>query len=326
MIFTKRHTTTILATAMLFFASALFAQDSVVINIDSLAQVRAPRIEIGEIAEIAGADEGLVEKIKAIELGRAPWPGYARAISVLDIKKALSEHSVDLADVVFEGTDAVKVETRCVTVAGEKMVSLVQDYIMENMPWDPDDVILEFTRFPRSMQVPEGRTMDFTVTCRTSARDFRKNVQFTVGIKVDSKVYKSVPVTVKIRVFQDVLVTTSRLRRHTRCDSESVSLERREVTYIDGSAVSDPDYAAKYRTRMAVGRNKVLRENMIEQIPAVLKNAEVTVLYNNNGLSITSKGTARENGYIGDVIRVRNETSGKVFRARIQDDYTVVVG
>ena len=288
------------------------------IQLLALARVHAPQIELGEVAQISCQDALLRERLEQIDLGRAPWPGYRRSLEKAWITDSLAQAQVQPGEVKVDGADTVSVETLSTVVPGERLVSLAQDHILENMPWSQDEVNLEFTRFPRSITVPEGKDLDFTVTCVTPNSAYIGNVQLSIGIKVDNKVYKTVPATIKVRVFKDVLISTGRIKRHQPLEG-SVEVQRREITYLSGTPVTDMDAAASLRARMSIAGNTIIRENMLEEIPAVLKGDEVRVVYDNNGLKIETKAVARENGRVGDSIKVLNTDSNKVLYVTVLD-------
>jgi flagella basal body P-ring formation protein FlgA len=70
---------------------------------------------------------------------------------------------------------------------------------------------------------------------------------------------------------------------------------------------------------MSIAGNTIIRERMLELIPAVLKGDEVRVLYDSNGLKIETKAIAQENGQVGDSIKVINPQSNKTLYVTILD-------
>ncbi len=320
----KRAWMAAMAAGLWLLAGPACAQDApqgaaaVVVSLLSSARVHAPQIELGEVATITGADPETLERLGTVDLGRAPWPGYARTIEADAVRRALVLAQFDEGQVVLEGSGAVSVETLSVVVPGEKLVGLAQDYIMQHMSWPPQDVIMEFTRFPRSLRVPEGKELDFSITCASPNNAYIGEVQLNLGVKVDGQIYQTIPVTIRVRVFKDVVVTRTRIACRDRLSPDNVTLERREITFASGQLVSDMDYACRQRARMVIAPNTIVRETMIDEPPAVVKGKDVTVSYSQGGLSVLTHGVACENGKVGDKIRVQNPVTKKFYSATVQ--------
>ena len=59
--------------------------------------------------------------------------------------------------------------------------------------------------------------------------------------------------------------------------------------------------------------------------PIIKRGEEVTVVLDQNGMVISTKGVTREDGYLGRSVRVRNSMSKKEFQAEVLDAKTVKV-
>jgi len=63
----------------------------------------------------------------------------------------------------------------------------------------------------------------------------------------------------------------------------------------------------------------------VAMVQAVVKSSPVMITYMNNGITISVRGTALENGVLGEMIQVRNIKTGTVIFARIIDTGKVAV-
>lgn len=109
---------------------------------------------------------------------------------------------------------------------------------------------------------------------------------------------------------------------------------------IDLSALKQVDYVGPLRrsavletkeqaagkcTRWAITAGTILKESMLSLPLDVEKDHLVTVHISCGGAHIETQGIAGDSGYIGNVIRVRNPKTGRVFRAKIDDHGVVTV-
>ena len=51
----------------------------------------------------------------------------------------------------------------------------------------------------------------------------------------------------------------------------------------------------------------------------------VTIRSNINGVQVAVDGIARDNGRIGQIIKVKNQSSGRIVGARVLDENTVLI-
>jgi flagella basal body P-ring formation protein FlgA len=106
------------------------------------------------------------------------------------------------------------------------------------------------------------------------------------------------------------------------------------------SALKKVDYAGPIRSlsplreekeavgqcaRWSIAADTVLTLAMVSPPLDIRKDQLVTVHISCGGASIETQGIAADAGYIGNVIRVRNPTSGRIFRAIIDDRGVVTV-
>jgi flagella basal body P-ring formation protein FlgA len=61
--------------------------------------------------------------------------------------------------------------------------------------------------------------------------------------------------------------------------------------------------------------------------PRLFRNgAEVTIIYIDGGLTITTMGAALQDGALGETVKVRNTDSGVTIQGRVRSDGSVLVG
>jgi flagella basal body P-ring formation protein FlgA len=74
-----------------------------------------------------------------------------------------------------------------------------------------------------------------------------------------------------------------------------------------------------------LGPQEILTTRHMDHKPVIKRGEEVTVVLDQNGLVITTRGVTREDGYLGRHVRVRNAKSKKEFQAEVVDARTVKV-
>lgn len=119
----------------------------------------------------------------------------------------------------------------------------------------------------------------------------------------------------------DTVVATRTLRAQT-------VLTSRDVSVIEGSdvgAVSDPLEVLGLETRVALYSGTPIRLDLLRIPATVQRNQLIGLLYQSGGLVIRTEGRALERAAPGDVIRVMNQSSKSVLRARILESGEALV-
>jgi hypothetical protein len=156
-----------------FFAPAA----EVVVRPDSL--VEGESISLESIADISG-DPSLVKTLKGIDLGRAPYFGTARSITVATIRASIAAAQVDIRTVQISVPGGAKVARKSQSVSIETINQTVSDAFKKKFGIDVD---LELRTRQFAVPVPIGES-----TVEASNLQIRDNqLAVTVDITVNKK-------------------------------------------------------------------------------------------------------------------------------------------
>jgi flagella basal body P-ring formation protein FlgA len=139
----------------------------------------------------------------------------------------------------------------------------------------------------------------------------------TVRLSCESEVRWRLFVPAQVSLFQPVLVTTRPLSRHSVVSERDVSLLERDVGLLNNAYLTDMEQVKGLRLRRQVSADTVLSPNQLEQQEVVKRGDKVVISAANAQVSVRMPGEALESGNLGSQIRVRNNRSGRVVKARI---------
>jgi flagella basal body P-ring formation protein FlgA len=139
----------------------------------------------------------------------------------------------------------------------------------------------------------------------------------TVRLSCESEVRWRLFVPAQVSLFQPVLVTTRPLTRHSVVSERDVSLLERDVGLLNNAYLTDIEQIKGLRLRRQVSADTVLSPNQLEQQEVVKRGDKVVISAANAQVSVRMPGEALESGNLGSQIRVRNNRSGRVVKARI---------
>ncbi len=192
------------------------------------------------------------------------------------------------------------------TVSGAAVRDAVGSYIKQSL--SPSlETSIEFEDIRQSYPVgyekcdlvvasANSATMKGLVTFLVKARPAGREKGFT----------QIIPVTVKIRTFQKVLVAAQTISPHGEIEQDEVSQVRTETTDLSNPVSSLAQLKGKWTTRW-IQSGKVLTFDMFEDEPIVKRGQDITIVFRTKNITVRDQGSALQDGRLDDVIRVANE-------------------
>jgi flagella basal body P-ring formation protein FlgA len=194
------------------------------------------------------------------------------------------------------------------TVKAENVVSpaavyaAVKAYIARHAPWKPDQ--LKITRM----------TYDQT-----------SSVPFRVQIMVDGQVAGRVIAPATIEVWSDVVLAVKPLGKFQPIEADDIQVKKMNLARVPANVIVRVDQVLGQRAKHNIAANSVLRNDQVESPPVVRRGEVVQMVAESAVLRVAAKGIAKENGTVGERIRVMNLRSRKIVYAQVVDHQTVQV-
>lgn len=113
-----------------------------------------------------------------------------------------------------------------------------------------------------------------------------------------------------------VVVATARVPAGQPIAAGEVALARHALRALD-TATSDLDAVVGKSSRRALRAGQVVEPPWLAEPLLVRRGAEVSIVAKNAAVSVTTTGRALAGGRDGDLVDVRNATTGRVIRARV---------
>ncbi len=136
-------------------------------------------------------------------------------------------------------------------------------------------------------------------------------------VKNSGRVVKTF-LTIKVKIFRNVLVTKKRINRKENLKPENFRYEKRDITIIKGTPIYKLDRIRLYRSKVLKQPDNVLTSEIIEKIPIVNVGDELMAKYVTGNILVTFRAFARQEGASGDVISVITKDK-KLFKGKIFD-------
>jgi len=131
-------------------------------------------------------------------------------------------------------------------------------------------------------------------------------------------------VTIRLNLFQSVLYSMKNIKNNSTLSAEDFEVEQKDVTNFKGIPFSKNKDLSLYRAKLNIRKGVVLLENMIEKIPVIKAGDEINAVFNDGNVSISFSAKAREDGSIGDKIKIETKDR-KLFTAKVKEAGKVII-
>ncbi len=314
-----------LAFLLLFgFPTLGAAQDQTVIRIGSTAEINGDRIQLSQVARIAGPDPLLIARLGNIDIGKAPLPGRKKVIESRHILARINKSTGGLStDIGLDFPQSLEVSRRAVTVAKKKIEKIAADWVLERVPWDLENVRVTKAHANAAVVLPQGQ-VTYKVK-KPGTLNFLSTIALSIEFFVDGRPARRAWVTLNLEVISPVVVVRRPMGRHQPIGSMDVAIALKDLAKLPAGIFTDVDQVVGMRVKRTLYGDTVLREDLVELPPLVNRGDVVTIIAEAGALRVTARGEVKAKGCKGERVRVMNLDSRKRVYARVLDARTVKV-
>ncbi|MGM0554386.1 MAG: flagellar basal body P-ring formation chaperone FlgA [Pseudomonadota bacterium] len=146
----------------------------------------------------------------------------------------------------------------------------------------------------------------------------RREGNTAVKVQCNAPVTWSLYVPVTVERYADVVVAGRSLGRQKTIGADDLRLKRIQTSRHAGSYFEDPQEVIGQQTRRHIRAGQILGTQHVTEREVVARGQRVTIQAENGSVSIRMRGEALEGGIVGERIRVRNGSSGRVVEGVVQ--------
>jgi flagella basal body P-ring formation protein FlgA len=304
------------------------AQDSVAAGMTTIrllekVEVNGAKILLGAIARIDGTDRQLIQRLKRVDIGKAPLPSRSRVIEIDYIRLRLKQNGFSLENLDLQSSSGVAITRSHIEIDQQKIEKIVSHYLRTTVLRGNKIARIKDLRVPQRIILPRGRITYQVIAPRNTK--YRGKIPLAVHFNVDGQFQKKVWTSATIEMFVDVVVAAKPLRKHKTITEDDIELRQMDLAHLPANVITDPQAVLGKRGRSTISAKTVLRTDLIELPPLVKRGDIVVIVAESKGLRITALGKAKRKGRLGERIPVENFDSKKILNAQVLDAKTVSI-
>lgn len=288
--------------------------------------VEHKRVNLLDLFRAADCPDNIRQLLGKTDIGEAPAAGSEKIIHGEQLKaylaKLLSPHGYDAARIDVRVGEKITIRRSSVQVSKEEIEAIYREFIATRAPWDAGDVAVRGVWFSGpSIELPAGNVTHEVVAAPNER--FLGNVAVTIHFIVDGEKERSVRVTGKVDVLQNVVHTLRAIRRNELIQSSDVEFQRINISETPDRFATQMDQVVGKRMLREVGFHQPIALVELDRPLTLKRGSAVTIVYEKPGLKLSARGQAKEEGGAGDTIKVLNISTNKIVLCQIVDESTV---
>lgn len=270
-------------------------------------------IMLKDLAKIT-APKALSQKIGEVIISNAPLPGEQRPFEANYVKLKLS--SAGFANNKFTGAAKVIVNGKCIRISSEQQVELVKEYALGLLPHDGLNYEVTIDRVPREMVLPDEPGMD--VKPRAFSSTVHPGVN-TIAIEAtqNGRTIVTRSAVARIKVTATVVIASDTIAQGQPLTAQNTISEVRDITKIKDPIRSGTENAQNWVARRTISAGAVITALDVALPPAIHAGESISLTVKCGNVALRTSAEARQDGRIGESIRVKSGVSKEDVRARI---------
>jgi flagella basal body P-ring formation protein FlgA len=124
-------------------------------------------------------------------------------------------------------------------------------------------------------------------------------------------------VSLDVRRYADLLVPKKNIRRHEMLSPDMFERKRFDVTSYSEAMLEDLTQLDGCRATQNLAAGRMIPIRRIEKTPDVEYGLPVTIVGKSRLFEIRTKGTAMQNGVVGETVKVKNDDSRKILTGTV---------
>jgi len=279
-------------------------------------------ITLNNLAELP---PDLAQKYGQALIWSAPPPGQFFTLTREFLQYRLGQ--LGLAGLLTDASLPVAIQVRQtgIILNSEEIAGAYRRYIQNQNPWPASELRIQIYHQDEPVLLPDNQVKLEVLPPKGQERMLGE-VTLEMAVLKDGRLLKKFRVNGKVTLEQTVVCATRQLQVQALIGPGDVHLSRRDVTNLSQRDIFTAEkQVIGHVVSKGVGPQEILTSRHLDQKPIIKRGEEVTVVLDQNGLVISTKGVIREDGYLGRMVRVRNVKSKKEFQAEVLDAKTVKV-
>jgi flagella basal body P-ring formation protein FlgA len=280
------------------------------------ATVRGPQIVLADLLTVSAEDAAVKAALDALAVGPAPRVGAVEQYGRPELERLMHARALPAgAELAWSGAKAVKVRAAERQLTSEALQRAATEALKQHLGAAWAGAELRVAGSVPDVALPLGEPVLSTRIVDPAHVRARQAVY--VDVAVGGKPVRSVLVPFALTLTRMAYVARRDLASGTVLGANDVEQRREEISEVADSMLPVPQLGPTARTVKAVARGQVLLRSHLAQQGLVYRGDTVKLVLAEGGVSIETRAVAQQDGGMGQLVRVKPESSMEAISARV---------
>lgn len=285
--------------------------------------VVSSELKLLELATITPLSPELKASLEGVRLGPSPRPGETLTLPGSTLLTRIRSSLPDAAAFRWQVPTQVVVVRDAFRLELPQVQQALEAWIRDNQALPIEQLNIDGLQVKTPIMVPMGAvSLDFEPA---AGDDLLGASALTLLVRVNGEVVEQVPVRVRIDGMLRVMVTVRPVRLGQEITDGDVQEDLRGAATLTGQPAIRRDEVVGKVARRALGGNRVLNLDDVDDKPVVRKGDSVMLFVRSGAVLVTCPGEAQQDGRIGQTITVLNTTTRRQLRGKVRADGDVQI-
>jgi len=155
--------------------------------------------------------------------------------------------------------------------------------------------------------------------------DLIKAGRASIGIRCNSDKRWSIFVSAIIKAYESVIVLTHPVQRGEIITRQYLAVEKMDISSTRGDFVTEFEQVENKEAARNLSAGTILGAKSVVEPPLIKRKDKVIISSGESSFSVQMNGTALMDGALGQVIKVKNESSGRIISGTVVEPGLILV-
>ena len=293
------------------------------VRVRPVVMVKGSVITLGEIASISNASRTefnrVVATLKQIQLGDAPPPRVRTTITGAKVLAAIEAAGITADSIGYSLPATIEIERSGLVLTPGDILPAVQESFRNDTTLD---VQVREVSWSSAQAVPTG-TLRYEIERLGDPQGGK--IPLRISVLVDEAQAARFLATAVVDDWREIPVLNKTLERGMLIQSTDIEMVRLNLFKQPLDVVDRSTSVVGLRAKARLGAGTAIRKALIDIPPIIPQGKKVTMIFKQGGLQATATGVAMEDGFEDSEIRLKNDNSRKVVKAKVLNENEVRV-
>jgi len=279
------------------------------VHVRNEAQIALSNVELGAIADIVTTNIDDDKALRALNLGEGPKAGKVVEWTAAEISKRLRPFNRVLQGVQLKLPDRIIIRRAVDFITRDALRSQIEEMLKLRTLPDPswEAKLTDIQLQTAGLNIPP----DGSVQVVPPLTRPKGAASFEVVISKHGQVIKRHWINAKVAYFAPVAKTLRRIEANSHLSDADVKWQKEDVTFLNEIPAQVADLPTA-TTRHSLQPGVLVTRSHLARETAVKFGQEIEVVAGGDAFSVSTKGFSQQNGYIGDIVKVKSQNTNKI--------------